>query len=117
MGSIGKLALLSLFLLYSLPISSVPPAGRVLYCLRPFPCLFGILLHPSELYLLLNSFLLLLQGLAQIPPLLKEAPLDPPGALCVFLAFPCQCPSESPCSQRSGLPGSPLHAQDTTDAQ
>lgn len=86
-----------------------------------------MLLHPSDLYLLLNSFLLLLQGLAQIPPLLKEAPSDPPllketppdppGALCVFLAFPCQSPSESPCSQRSDLSGSPLHAQDTADTQ
>lgn len=71
------------------PFSSSNGSGSLFSWILPTSCFLCLECSstPCDLYLLLNSFLLILPGLTQIPPPLKEAPPDSPGlALLVLCA-------------------------------
>ena len=73
-----------------------------------------MLFLPSDFYLLLNPFLLVLRDwfkhhFSRRPLLISWALLS--CAPCIILTLPCQSPSESPSNQGSGLSGSLLRTQ------
>ena len=73
-----------------------------------------MLFLPSDLYLLLNPFHLVLSDwlkhhLSRRPLLISQVSLS--CAPCIILTLPSQSPSESPCNQGSGLSGSLLRTQ------